>query len=58
MVDIKPNTLMQNTMNLIAWRSNDNLVRIGVHRQVQFPPDAALFLTVLFHLPFAFTEDF
>ncbi len=29
MVDIKPNTLLQNTMNLIEWRSNDNLVRIG-----------------------------
>lgn len=29
MVEINPNTLMQNTMNLIAWRSNDNLVRIG-----------------------------
>ena len=29
MVDIKPNTLMENTMHLIEWRSNDNLVRIG-----------------------------
>ncbi|HRN36972.1 MAG TPA: M13 family metallopeptidase [Flavobacteriales bacterium] len=29
MVDIKPDALFQNTMNLIAWRSNDNLVRIG-----------------------------
>ena len=29
MVEIKPNTLLQNTMNLIEWRSNDNLVRIG-----------------------------
>ncbi|MBS1568395.1 MAG: M13 family metallopeptidase [Bacteroidetes bacterium] len=29
MVDIKPDALFQNTMNLIEWRSNDNLVRIG-----------------------------
>ncbi|MGV9012694.1 MAG: M13 family metallopeptidase [Flavobacteriales bacterium] len=29
MVDIKPNTLMENTMHLIEWRSSDNLVRIG-----------------------------
>lgn len=29
MVDIRPNTLLQNTMNLREWRSNDNLVRIG-----------------------------
>lgn len=29
MVDIKPNTLMENTMRLIEWRSNDNLSRIG-----------------------------
>lgn len=29
MVDIRPDALFQNTMNLIAWRSNDNLVRIG-----------------------------
>jgi hypothetical protein len=33
-------------------------MRTGVHLKVQFPPDAALFLTVLFHLPFAFTGDF
>lgn len=30
----------------------------GVHRQVEFLPDAALFLTVFFHLPLPFTEDF
>lgn len=29
MVDIRPNTLMKNTMNLIEWRSQDNLGRIG-----------------------------
>ena len=29
MVDIKPNTLLENTMHLIEWRTNDNLVRIG-----------------------------
>ena len=29
MVDIKPNTLMENTMHLIEWGTNDNLVRIG-----------------------------
>jgi len=33
-------------------------MRIGVHRKVQFPPDAELFLTVFFYLPFSFTEDF
>jgi hypothetical protein len=38
--------------------SADNLMRTGVHRQVKFPPDAALFLTMLFHLPLPFTEDF
>lgn len=29
MVDIKPNALFRNTMNLIEWRSNDNLKRVG-----------------------------
>ncbi|MBP8822062.1 MAG: M13 family metallopeptidase [Flavobacteriales bacterium] len=29
MVDIQPDALLRNTMNLIAWRSNDNLKRIG-----------------------------
>lgn len=29
MVDIKPNTLLQNTMNLTEWGTNDNLKRIG-----------------------------
>ncbi len=29
MVEIKPNTLLQNTMNLQEWRTNDNLLRIG-----------------------------
>ncbi|HEY0978368.1 MAG TPA: M13 family metallopeptidase, partial [Flavobacteriales bacterium] len=29
MVDINPTTLVQNRMNLAAWASNDNLVRIG-----------------------------
>jgi predicted metalloendopeptidase len=29
MVDIKPNTLFENTMHLIEWQTNDNLVRIG-----------------------------
>ena len=29
MVDIKPDALFQNTMNLIEWRSNDNLDRVG-----------------------------
>jgi len=38
--------------------SADNFVSNGVHRKVQFPPDAALFLTVLFHFPFTFAEDF
>ena len=38
--------------------SADNLVGICVHGQVQFPPDAALFLTVFFHHPLPFTEDF
>jgi hypothetical protein len=38
--------------------STDNLMCIGVHGEVQFSPDAALFLTVLFHLPLALSEDF
>jgi predicted metalloendopeptidase len=29
MVDITPTTLVQNTMNMAAWRSNDNLTRVG-----------------------------
>ena len=29
MVEIKPNTLLQNIMNLREWRTNDNLRRIG-----------------------------
>ncbi|CAI2490445.1 Uncharacterised protein [Serratia proteamaculans] len=38
--------------------SVDNLMSTGIHRQVKFPPDATLFLTVFFHLPLPFTEDF
>src|SRR5476649_1277901 len=38
--------------------STDNLMRTGVHRQMQFSPDAALFLTLFFYLPLPFTEDF
>jgi hypothetical protein len=33
-------------------------MRTGVHGQVQLPPDAALFLTVFFHLPLTLTENF
>jgi Predicted metalloendopeptidase len=29
MVDIRPDALLRNTMNLIEWRSNDNLRRVG-----------------------------
>jgi predicted metalloendopeptidase len=29
MVDITPTTLVQNTMNMAAWRANDNLSRVG-----------------------------
>lgn len=38
--------------------SADNLMCTGVYRQVQFTPDAALFLAVFFHLPLTLTEDF
>lgn len=38
--------------------SVNNLMRTGVHWQMQFPPDAALFLTMLFRLPLPFTEHF
>lgn len=31
---------------------------ISVYRQVQFAPDAALFLAVFFHLTLPLTEDF
>ncbi len=37
--------------------SADNLMGTGVDRQVQLPPDVALFLAVFFHLPLALTED-
>jgi hypothetical protein len=32
------------------------LVSVGVHGQAQFPPDTAIFLTMLFHLPFSLPE--
>ena len=34
-----------------------DLVRVRVHRQMQFPPCAAFALAVLAHLPFAFAEN-
>ncbi len=38
--------------------STNNLVSIGVYRKGSFSPDAAFFLTMLFHLPLILSEDF